>query len=346
MKRHAACLAIIAALLLPAAMAGRVHALELRVDPHIFKPEAAPPAKLADAHTLIERAKDAVANNRPTLKTDLDNLFLKLLQSRNVTDQYNLIYTIGEIGSIRRSASPVAVKAYVQQLVLIVFPKLRKRARNYAGMVWGGIFPSGKVIEREIGIVAPESRTEEAAGLKVLRDRRLGVSYESLGDAVIKADVELAKALLQAGLKVDMVNIESTYGVVWPNLRIACADPTIPANWINNVLSLLVEHGYPIDYADSFGKTLLFMAASNCSGAVVAHIADLGASIDSRTRNGMTPLETALQSDRFDAADALMERGARLSATAAKRVLLFPRQDSRRTDYAKRATKVEDDANK
>jgi ankyrin repeat protein len=88
------------------------------------------------------------------------------------------------------------------------------------------------------------------------------------------------------------------------------------------------------------------MAASNCSGAVVAHIADLGASIDSRTRNGVTPLEMALQSDRFDAADALMERGARLSATAAKRVLLFPRQDSRRTDYAKRATKVEDDANK
>lgn len=346
MKRHAACLTIVAVLLLSAAMAGRAYALELRVDPHIFKPDAAPPPKLADANTLIEYAKDAVANNRPTLKSDLDNLFLKLLLSRDLSDQYNLIYAIGEIGSIRRSASPVAVKAYVQELALIVFPKLPKRVRNYAGAVWGGLFPSGKVIEREIGIVAPESRTEEAAGLKVLRERRLGVSYESLGDAVIKADVELTNALLQAGLKVDKTNIESTYGVVWPNLRLACYDPTIPTNWINTVLNLLVERGYPIDYADSFGHTLLFMAAANCSGAVVAHIADLGASVESRDRKGVTPLEMALQSDRFDAADALMERGARLSGPAAKRVLFLPRQDSRRTDYVKRATKADDDTNK
>lgn len=343
MRQRAICLAVAVVLLLPV-MAGRAHALVLRVEPDIFKPEGNLQSKLADVPTLIERAKDAVANNRPTLKTDLDNLFLMLLRSRDLVDQYHLIEAIGEIGDIRRGTSPVTVKNYVRQLVLIVFPKLPKNIQDHAELVWGRLFPSKRVMEREIGIVSPVSPAEEAAGLTVLRARGLGVSYESLQDAVSKADVELTQALLQAGLQVDMANIESTYTVVWPSLRIACLDPSIPVDWINGVLDRLVEHGYPIDYADGFHHTLLFALASDCSGAVVAHIADLGAPVDPRDRLGVTPLERALQSDRFDGADALMERGARLSSTAAKRLLLPPRQDSRRADYVKRAT--EEDVSK
>ncbi|WP_448950866.1 hypothetical protein [Labrys neptuniae] len=334
-------MAVLLATTLPAIS---VQALNLTVTPGLFEPQAQTQPIQADVDELIARAKASVTTGAPSLKADLDSLFVVLLRSRDLPDRYNLIDAIADIGDLRDSNAPVAVKNYVRSLALIVLPKLPEEVRLHAGSSWARLFPSRKEMDRDIGVVAPDSRDEEAAGLKVLRARKLGVSYDALQEAVTTADLELTHALLRAGLRVDMVNIEATYRVVWPSLRSACADTTIPPDRINGMIDLLVGRNYPIAYTDSFGDSLLFMAASDCPGAVVGHIADLGVVVDAPDRKGVTPLEMALQSDRFDAADALMERGARLSRTAGKRVLFQPRQDARRADYVKRATRTETDA--
>ncbi|MCL2713186.1 MAG: hypothetical protein FWD68_00935 [Alphaproteobacteria bacterium] len=332
--------AALALLLVPMMVSGS-HALVLRPKPENFKLEAGLPPKPADVPTLIQRARDSIARDRPTLQDDIDNLFIALLRSRDSVDHYNLVAAIGEIGDIRYGTSPVRVKNYVRQLVLIVLPRLPADVQSHAGTVWSRLFPSRKLMEREIGIVAPANRVEEEEGLAVLRARGVGVSYDTLKDALTTGDLQLTQALLQAGLNVDKANIESTYDVVWSSLHSACSDPTIPADWINGVIDRLVEYGYPIAHVDSFQHTILFQLVSECSGAVVGHIADLGAPVDLRDPNGVTALEMALGRDRFEAADALLERGARLSPSAAKRTLLFPRQDSRRAGYVQRATEAE-----
>jgi hypothetical protein len=331
----------LAAALVSALFAGQARAVDLAVDPDLFKPGAAVKPDLGDADALIARAKQSVANSSPTLKQDLDNLFLALLASRDLPDRYNLLDAIGEIGNLRESAAPVAVKAYLQRLALLVFPRLPEEVQSEANLIAGRIFASKKEMQREIGLLAPANRTEEAAGLKLLRARDLGVSYDTLQTAIQTADIDLTQAVLQAGLQVGGANIQSTYDVVSTSLRMACDDPTLAPGSIAKVLDLLNERGYSVNYVDGFGQGLLFSAAQNCPGAVVAHIADLGARVDARDSKGVTPLEMALESDRFDVADVLMGRGAQLSPTAGKRVLFFPRQDARRADYVKRAVKAD-----
>jgi len=334
--------AVLLAALFASGVVERAKAQDLRVEAGNSrsreKPRERPEAKRVDVVTLIARARDAVANNRPSVRADINSLFEALLQSRDGVDQYNLMVAIGEIGNIRDGTSPVAVKNQVRRLIQVVFPHLRKNLRANAAMAWRGVFPSQREMEIEIGVVEPASSAEEGAGLKVLRARGVGVSYDSLQQALQRADLQIIQALLQAGLKVDRSTIERSFEAVWPSLRMACFDSTIPADWINQALDRLVAHGYPIDYADRLQHTLLHQLARDCPGAVAGHIVDLGVAVDSKDVQGVTALEQALSGDRFDVADALMERGGRISPAAARRVLLFPRQDSRRADYVRRAT--------
>lgn len=296
-----------------------------------------PLENMPNVHTLIARAKKAVADDLPTLRTDLDSLFLALIHSTDLVEQYHLIDAIYEIGDLREGSSPITVKIYIQRLVCALWSEVPKASQDYATMKWMYLFPSKKEMERSIEIIAPENRAKEEEGLKVLRARGLGVSFDNLSEAISNADVELAKAVIYAGLQVGLVNVDRTFEIVWPSLRIACQNPTIPADKINELFSLLVENGYPLDYADQFGHTLLFFAAAECSGAIVEHIIQLGAQVNPRSRKGITPLEMALNSERFDVADVLMKHGARLSKSAGKRVLFFPNRDTRLSEYVKRA---------
>jgi len=336
--------AVLVSMVLLPMIPGVSHALVLRPEPGIFKPDAAPPGNTgnpADVVTLIERAKESIANNRPTLKNDIDNLFLTLLRSGDADDHNHLIAAIGEIGDFRHGTSPARVKNYVRQVALIVFSELPKDDQLAATTVWSRLFPSRKMMERKIGIVPLATPADKEDGLKVLRARGVDVSYDTLKTALSTGDPQMTEALLQAGLNVENDNIDKTFEMVWFSLQTACRNPTIPADWINAAIDRLVEYGYPIDYVDHYQSTLLMQLAPDCSGAVVAHIADLGTVLDFRDPLGATALEIALKSDAFEAADVLMERGARLTPAAAKRVLLSKRQDLRRPDYVKRATEAE-----
>ena len=78
-----------------------------------------------------------------------------------------------------------------------------------------------------------------------------------------------------------------------------------------DILSLLLEHGAPVDGQGRFGSTPLHRA-SNGNVEAGQHLLDRGANINARERNGTTPLNWAITLGHVEFARMLLKRGARI----------------------------------
>jgi len=170
-----------------------------------------------------------------------------------------------------------------------------------------------------LGAVAeeiPKMTREEAT--RYLAQGRYAVEPSNLVGAIMNGDAELTEALLSAG--VDANDPE----LIKPALRLAassCAGKRIETEKILTIMEILLAHGAKVNVPGETELSALMVAAQQCDGSIVHRLVKAGADMKFKTSVGFTPLSMAFLVENLDAAEALIDEGARISAEAAKKLL-------------------------
>jgi hypothetical protein len=164
------------------------------------------------------------------------------------------------------------------------------------------------------GVAKPLDKESEQAALKYLQAQNIGVSYDSLIRAIGEGDLVTVDALLVAGVSVGADSAQRADYAVVSGLS-AARDPVHPVakERIIKTLDILVKYGLNLGYADQYGNKIMMSAAQFCSVPVVVHLADLGAEINPVNKQNTTPLDFAFIRGNWASAEALIDRGARMT---------------------------------
>lgn len=144
----------------------------------------------------------------------------------------------------------------------------------------------------------PSSSTgNEAAGMEVLRSRKVSFDATSYFSALQKVDVELARAFLDAGMSASAPLLD--HG---PPIRVmffasrgcsASQRPTKPETVA--LAKLLLERGADVNASDKNGNAALSEAASKgCDREVMGTLIKAGAKVNATNGAGLTPFEMGL----------------------------------------------------
>jgi ankyrin repeat protein len=175
--------------------------------------------------------------------------------------------------------------------------------------------------------------TREAAE-KYLAERDLALSGSNLVGPIMNGDAETIEALLSAGL-----DVNDTSDLPKPVMRLAlqpCAAKA-PVESILTVIEVLLAHGAKVDEPPGAVLTPLVVAGQNCPAPIVKRLLKAGAQIDYKTAQGYSALSMALLLGNYDAAEALIDAGAKLSAEAAAKLLENKKDDAKLAELVKRA---------
>ncbi len=155
----------------------------------------------------------------------------------------------------------------------------------------------------------------ESAALQLLRSRHAQVSADSLGQAAARGDLAVAEALLDAGID--------------PNARLSAGVPLhyaasgqcdavgdgLPRRLA--MIDLLVKRGADPNRTDSNGTPVLAGAVDSCPLPIIVKLVEAGAKVDWRNSRGYSALQGALIAGRWDVAELLVARGARITRAQA-----------------------------
>jgi hypothetical protein len=188
--------------------------------------------------------------------------------------------------------------------------------------------------EPDSGVVVSKRMTREEA---LARIQKSGIAPEpgSLVSPVMSGDLEMVEALLVAG-----ADPNGDTGLPKSVLRLAmgtcAAKKATPADQLK-LVDLLLSHGaLPNEKAPS-ELSALMVAAQWCSADIVHRLVKAGADIEFKTSLGQSPLVMAFIMENYGAAEALIEKGARLSPEGAARLLKDKEGDAKRVELLKRA---------
>jgi ankyrin repeat protein len=162
----------------------------------------------------------------------------------------------------------------------------------------------------------PKMTREEA--LRYLESDRYAVDQTNLVVAIMNGKLELAEALLSAGVDVNDPEL------IHPALHLAatsCAGKRVERETILAMMEVLLAHGAKANVPGETELSALMVAAQQCDGSIVHRLVKAGADMKFRTSVGFTPLSMAFLVDNLSAAEALVDEGARLSAEAATKLL-------------------------
>lgn len=180
---------------------------------------------------------------------------------------------------------------------------------------------------------APTMSRDEA--VRYLHENRIAAEPDNLVSAVMGGNTKLLNALLSAG-----VDANAKGALPQTALQLAalsCAGGRVKSAQVVQMMDLLIEHGARVNEPGMGGLSTIFVAVQNCSPDVVRRLVKGGADLNSRTPQGYTPLSMALIVENYDAADALIASGARLSAEAAKNLMDGEEKNARLAALVKRA---------
>ncbi len=160
----------------------------------------------------------------------------------------------------------------------------------------------------------------------------------NLPDYILSADAKTVEAMLAAGLDPN----EHSDNLSQSPLEIAamsCADANNDIKDILRTIEVLLAHKANIRTNHPDGRSVLFIAAQNCPSSIVKRLLKAGADHDKPTEQGFTPLSMALILSNYDAAEALIEAGARLSEETSAQLLAGNPDDARLKKLLQAATK-------
>lgn len=157
-------------------------------------------------------------------------------------------------------------------------------------------------------------KSEDKDALEYLSIRNIEVSADSLHRAAFESNYEDVKQLLKAGVPVDGDGGNDT------PLLAALTGCTREGetDLVVDVVGLLLTKGADVKRKDDNANTPLITAAQYCGARVVNRLVEAGADVNAVNGSSMTPLMIALVMGRFDAAEALAAKGAKLDAQQAE----------------------------
>lgn len=151
---------------------------------------------------------------------------------------------------------------------------------------------------------------------------------------IMNGDVEQLKEVLDAGVDPNDPKL------IKPALRLAagtCAGDRVETETTLRIIELLLEHGAKPNQPTDKELSALMVAAQHCPAPIVLRLVKAGADMKFKTSLGITPLSMAFILGNLDAAEALIDSGARLSAEAAAKLKDNKKDDERYQKLLKKA---------
>jgi hypothetical protein len=157
--------------------------------------------------------------------------------------------------------------------------------------------------------IKPKDSAKEQKAIAFLKSHDLDVSLDQLRRSAIGAEPDEVSALLDAGVDPNGGDPNET---PLGSLFGACPEAG-ETEAIVKTLDVLIAGGADVKRRDDNANTPLLRAAQYCGSQVVLHLIAAGAEVNAKTATGITPLVMALISDHLDAADVLVNKGARMT---------------------------------
>lgn len=304
----------------------------------------------AKISSLTDHAKEAIESGNVDAARDIGPMIDMLRASKDDDDQKHLVSAIIDLGSAN-GTSPAAVKQYVIDQMTPILLSIASNRSNSTFLRGDAILglrdmgasrealeqvtamalkdsddhvkSRGEILQNYIAsmktaapaaTLKPTSAEGEKDALEYLRMREIGVSADSLHRAAFESNYEDVKQLLKAGVPVDGDGGNDT------PLLAALTGCTREGETelVVNVVDLLVTKGADVKRKDDNANTPLITAAQYCGAGVVNRLLAAGADVNAMNGSSMTPLMIALVMGRFDAADALVAKGGKLTAQQAE----------------------------
>ncbi|MBL8297333.1 MAG: ankyrin repeat domain-containing protein [Rhodanobacteraceae bacterium] len=305
---------------------------------------------------------------------DLAPLVDGLRAAKDESSQSKYIGAIEELGDFRGS-SPAAVKAWlVQNAPPVLLEVARSNAgwsvRGDALMALRSLDAPDAVLDEAIGIARaasgdaagflhsrgsllqdwkdnrkrsassalakPKDPQKEQAALEFLRTRSYGVSSDDLGRALGSGEVEVVRALIDAGIDVSQPG-DGPLTPLGMATMLACAKQ-VPLERQLATLDLLIANGADVRHKDEQGNTLLMAAVQSCPLAILEKLVAAGAEANAANAQQFTPLKMAMVAGRWDIAEFLVGKGARMSTKEADQLFMEKPQDPAQAAILRRAT--------
>jgi uncharacterized protein len=183
---------------------------------------------------------------------------------------------------------------------------------------------------------APEvPKMSRADAEKYLDERRLSVTGSNLVGPIMNGDAETVEALLSAG-----VDVNDTGALPKPVMRLAmqpCAMKDQTTEQMLTMIEVLLAHGAKVNEPPGAVLTPLIVAAQHCPAPIVKRLIAAGAEVDYKNTLGQTALVNALIMSNYEAAEALIGGGAKLSAEGAAKLLENKKDDPKLAELVKKA---------
>lgn len=316
---------------------------------------------------MRDRAKEAIEDGEATTAT-FKPMIDMLRKSKDDDDQRQLVDVIVDFGR-HDGSSPSAIKKYINEEmtpILLALAENRKNSTFLRGDAIHGlrnmgasraaleqvtkmaladsdgfVQSRGEILENYLKSlpaeapaaesIKPVDEAKEKEALKFLKSRKLGASPEQLHRSSMEGKADEVRALLAAGVPVDADNGAALIGAMS-----ACSSEGETAELVE-VVGVLVDAGANLKRLDENRNTPLITAAQYCGDKVVSKLVAAGADVNATNGTGMTPVMIAIFSNRYEAAEALVAKGAKLTKDQAAMVSAMP--DPRAKALAQKASR-------
>lgn len=308
----------------------------------------------AAKHPAVVRAQEAVAAGKVDPGADLAPLVQALAAAKTADEQRELIEAVVKLGA-GRGSSPAAVKKYLLEQSTPVLLDLAKRGASvfvkgdavFALRDMGAArsvleqaaaiaeadpddfvksrakilrnFIASMPAESTVSAIRPSDPAGEQQALAYLRERGLGASPDQLRRSAQEGDVEAVGALLKAGVDPNGSGA-FTERPLYAATFSGCGAKSGETDALVATVEALLAAGADVKGTGPNDTTVLFSAAQMCGPRIVSALLAAGADINARNGAGMSALSIALIMRKLDAAEVLVNKGARLSAQERERL--------------------------
>jgi uncharacterized protein len=176
-----------------------------------------------------------------------------------------------------------------------------------------------------------------AAARAKLKQQDIAASAGNLRTAVLSGDAETVQLLLDAGVDPNAQLGDLPQSILSLASVTSCTLHNDPKTR-DAVIAALLAGGADPNAIDTGEVPLFVYVAQQCPRPVVEAFLAAGARLDARSPQGFTPLTMALVVKNLDAAEALVDHGARLSPEASRKLFPEPPTEARLAALVKRAT--------
>jgi ankyrin repeat protein len=174
-----------------------------------------------------------------------------------------------------------------------------------------------------LGLAAETAPMTTAQAKQVLAQEQLALDPSNLTVALVNGELKQVEALLVLGID---PNQPPQTGLQMAMM--GCAGEHVPTEVTLKAVDLLLAHGAKVNAPGIAGMSALINAVQQCPAPIVERLVKAGADINAPTEQGYTPLAMAIIVHRYDNANALIDAGARLSDSAAHKLLDGQDQDA------------------